>query len=62
MNDIQVKLLAKIPEHLTKFLDSLTDNELNELNSIDKQLISKVYQAGAIFTIEALLEIKDEDK
>jgi dihydroxyacetone kinase len=61
MSDIRDKLLAKMPIHLMKFLDSLTGNELNELDKLDKRLIAKIYQAGAQFSIDAVLEIKDEE-
>lgn len=49
-----------MPAHLTKFLDTLTGNELNELQKIDGRLIAKIYQAGTMFAIDAVLEIKEE--
>ncbi len=61
-DNIREQLLSKMPIHLMRFLDSLTGNELNELNKIDKRLIAKIYQAGAQFSIDATLEIKDEEQ
>ena len=60
MSKLQQKLLEKMPAHLTKFLDTLTGNELNELQKIDGRLIAKIYQAGTMFAIDAVLEIKEE--
>lgn len=60
MSNLQTKLLEKMPAHLTRFLDTLTGNEINELQKIDGRLIAKIYQAGAKFAIEATLEMKDE--
>lgn len=61
-DELKEKLLAKMPEHLFKFLDTLTGNELNKLKEADLQLISRVYQAGATFAIESTIEILKESK
>lgn len=57
---IQNKLLEKMPQHLYKFLDTLSSNELHEIEKLDPRLIAKVYQAGAVFAIEATVEISKE--
>lgn len=51
------QVMAKLPGKLTAFLDTLTGNELNELQKIDGQLVAKIYQAGAVFSLEAFSEI-----
>lgn len=49
-----------MPKELYKFLDTLTGNELKELEKIDPRLIAKVYQAGAIFCMEVIPKITPE--
>jgi hypothetical protein len=58
--NIEDRLLAEMPKELFKFLDTLTGNELNELNKIDPRLIAKVYQAGAKFSLNVALKLKDD--
>ena len=62
MNDLNQTVLAKLPQKLTEFLDSLTGTELHQLEKLDPQLLARVYQAGAVFSIEAFSEISREDK
>lgn len=54
MDELQTRLLATLPSELNKFLDTLTGNELNKLNNVDLNLIAKVYQAGAAFSLTFL--------
>lgn len=60
MEDFTAIVMEQLPIKLTKFLETLTGNELNELNKIDKTLIARIYQAGAVFSIEILDELKKE--
>lgn len=60
MNEFKEIVYEQLPIKLAQFLDTLTGNELNELNKIDKRLIAQIYQAGAIFSIEILDELKKE--
>ena len=62
MEDFKEIVYEQLPIKLTKFLDTLTGNELNELNKIDKQLIARIYQAGALFSIEIMNELKEAGK
>ena len=60
MEDFKKILYEELPKKLTAFLDTLTGNELKELDKIDKRLIARIYQAGAIFSIEIMNELKKE--
>lgn len=60
MQDFTEIVMEQLPVKLTKFLDTLTGNELNELQKVDMRLIGKIYQAGALFSIEIMNELKKE--
>lgn len=60
--DVQERMLAELPIALFKFLDTLTGEELNQLDKLDPQLLAKVYQAGAVFSIDTGLKLAKEDK
>lgn len=60
--NVHQELLDKMPKHLFRFLDTLADEDIDQLNLIDKRLVAKIYQAGAQFSIDAVLEMKDEHK
>lgn len=60
MNEFTQIVMEQLPVKLIQFLDTLTGNELNELDKIDKRLIAKIYQAGAVFSIEIMNELKKE--
>jgi hypothetical protein len=60
MNEFNKIILEQLPLRLEKFLDTLTGNEINELKKVNAQLIAKIYQAGSVFSIEILEELKKE--
>lgn len=62
MSSLQERMMAQLPIELLKFLKSLTENELDEFNKINPQLIAKVYQAGAVFSIDVGIKLAKEDK
>ena len=62
MEEFMEIIYEELPKHLMTFLETLTGNELKELNKIDKHLIARVYQAGAVFSIEVLNELRKAGK
>ncbi len=62
MEDFKEIVYEQLPTHLTKFLDTLTDNEINELTKIDMRLVARIYQAGAVFSVEIMKELKEAGK
>jgi len=58
---IEEIVLAEMPKELFKFFDTLTGNELNELDKIDPRLISKIYLAGATFSLKVLHMLEEDE-
>jgi len=57
MATIQQQLLEKMPAKMAEFLDTLNADELAQVEKMDRRLFAKIYQAGAVFAIDAGLEI-----
>ena len=61
MNDLNTAMLENLQSELFKFLDTLTGNELNQLELISPELVAKIYQAGAVFSIEVGAKLAREN-
>lgn len=62
MDEFKKIIDEQMPIKLIDFLDTLTGNELNELDKIDKRLLAKVYQAGALLGIEVAKELNNKSQ
>lgn len=62
MKNMNERLLAELPNELFKFMDTLSETELDVLSKVDPMLIAKIYQAGAVFTINATHRLIEQDK
>lgn len=55
--NLQDEMLRALPIELFKFLDTLTGNELHEIDKLEPHLVAKIYQAGAIFAIDTGIKL-----
>jgi hypothetical protein len=58
MDEFKAIINEQLPAHLMKFFNTLADEDIEQLADIDKRLIARIYQAGAIFSVEVMNEFE----